>query len=77
MYLSRSQQNKSGAIIWRGLPKCMQTCRGQVALSQSEEDDVSIIMAKPKFAAARVKKLMQEDDDVGRVAAPALTLVSK
>ena len=55
----------------------MQTCRGQVALSQSEEDDVSIIMAKPKFAAARVKKLMQEDDDVGRVAAPALTLVSK
>lgn len=31
-------------------------------------------MEKPKFTSAKIKKLMQADNDVGRVAAPALTL---
>lgn len=32
-------------------------------------------MEKPRFSSAKIKKLMQADDEVGRVAAPALTLV--
>ena len=34
-------------------------------------------MAKPKFAPGRIKKMMQEDDEIGRVAAAALPVVGK